>query len=127
MSRGVKVKFDAILNIDERELLERLGLGSDRALQRVVDEAVIRECDPYVPMDMGTLKDSALINTVRGSGRVVYKTPYARRLYYNPQYHFNGQPMRGGMWFHRAMANGGRERILKELKEAAAKRQRRRR
>lgn len=121
-----KIRIDAVLNIDPKKLVKRLGMEKDGELQRTVDNEVIRECDPYVPHRIGTLRESAAENTVIGSGRVVYKTPYARRLYYNPQYHFNYAPQRGGMWFHRAMANGGRERIRKALEAKIAKRLRRR-
>ncbi|MCM1308045.1 MAG: minor capsid protein [Butyrivibrio sp.] len=121
-----KIRIDAVLNIDAKKLVKRLGMEKDGTLQKLVDNEVIRECDPYVPHAIGTLRESASVNTVIGSGRVVYKTPYARRLYYNPQYHFNYAPTRGGMWFHRAMANGGRKRISKALEAAVAKRLRRR-
>lgn len=121
-----KVRIDAVLNIDSTKLVKRLGLEKNGSLQKVVDNEVIRECGPYVPHREGALERSAVQNTVIGSGRVVYETPYARRLYYNPQYHFNYAPKRGGMWFHRAMANGGRERVSKALYAAVAKRLRRR-
>jgi hypothetical protein len=73
--------------------------------QRVVDGEVLRYNSPYVPFDTGMLNKSGLIHTVVGSGELVYKTPYARRLYYNPQYNFQGAPMRGAYFFERMKAD----------------------
>lgn len=86
------------------------GFGQDwsdrfNRAQRVIDNEVLRYNDPYVPFDRGILRDSGEINTVAGSGEVVYRTPYAARLYYNPQYNFQGAPMRGAYSFERMKAD----------------------
>ena len=73
--------------------------------QRRVDSEVLRYNTPYVPFDTGTLQQSGILNTVIGSGEVVYQTPYARRMYYNPQYNFQGAPQRGAYWFERMKAD----------------------
>lgn len=69
--------------------------------QQIIDSEVLRRDDPYMPKRTGALIRSGVINTRLGSGEVIYSTPYARRLYYNPQYNFNGAPQRGGQWFER--------------------------
>lgn len=82
------------------------------AAQKFVDSEVLRLSDKYVPMDKGTLKGSGTRHTRIGAGEVVYRTPYAKRLYYNPQYNFQGAPTRGGYWFER-MKNDSKAQILK--------------
>lgn len=77
--------------------------------QRVVDSEVLRYCSPYVPFDTGQLNQSGTRSTVIGSGEVVYSTPYARRLYYNPQYNFQGGPMRGAYFFQRMVVDHGED------------------
>lgn len=67
--------------------------------QMYIDNEVLRRCDPHVPKRTGTLIRSGVLNTRIGQGEVHYMTPYARRLYYNPQYHFNDAPQRCGLWF----------------------------
>lgn len=62
---------------------------------------VKRLCDPYVPLDTSTLKNSA--RTVGGS--VWYKTPYARRQYYEHR----GDGLRGARWEQRMMRSKGTE------------------
>lgn len=74
--------------------------------QQYVDSEVLRRCTPYVPKDTGELIRSGIRETKLGSGRVVYRTPYARRWYYHPA-RFQGAPMRGNYWFERMKSAHG--------------------
>lgn len=138
------LKFDASADLSElATLLRRRGLKPGGEVQRVVDEAVIDYCDPKVPFATGTLKHSALIASVPGSGLIVYATPYARYLYYGevmgpniPVFEngeltgfvspkgkkkhltgrkltYNGAPERGSFWFERMMAEHKKDIIRK--------------
>lgn len=78
--------------------------------QQFVDSEVLRRCTPYVPKDTGELIRSGLRETQIGSGKVIYRTPYARRWYYTPA-HFKGAPVRGNYWFARMLAGGGAQAI----------------
>lgn len=101
----VHVTFDATLELSElTDALAKRGLCPGGAVQRFVDQEVIRYCDPKVPFDTGMLKDSALTASLIGEGMIVYATPYAKKLYNNPQFNFNQAPERGAYWFERAMA-----------------------
>ena len=114
--------FKARMEILELQiLLAKRGLETQGKVQKYIDSEVLRKCDPYVPMDSGELKQSGTRHTKIGSGNVRYRTPYARRLYYNPQYNFHGAPTKGGKWFAR-MKNNHRGEILKgAAKMAGAK------
>jgi len=72
--------------------------------QQFVDSEVLKFCDVRAPFKEGVLRKSGILMTIIGSGLVMYRTPYARRLYYNPQYKFRGAPMRGGLFFERGKA-----------------------
>lgn len=91
---------------------------SFQSVQQVIDSEVLRYSSPYVPFDSGMLDKSGLLHTHVGSGEVVYSTPYARRMYYNPQYRFQGAPMRGAYWFERMKTNH-RNDILRSAKKKA--------
>lgn len=80
--------------------------------QEFVDSEVLRRCAPYVPRDTGELIRSGTRETRLGSGRVIYRTPYARRWYYRPA-NFHGAPKRGNYWFERMKAAGGAKAILR--------------
>lgn len=113
------VKYDYELDLSGlTDLLRERGLQPGGAVQAFVDSEIIRLADPYVPFRTGALKDSALINTVIGQGEIVYATPYAKRMYYHPEYDFNGAPMRGAHWVERMWADRGDE-IIKSVAEKA--------
>lgn len=101
-----------------KELTNDRDINDNGLVQKFIDNEVMRLSDPLVPLDIsagamgGTLKRSAIPNTVVGSGLVKWKTPYAKRMYYNPQYNFQGAPNRGGMWFER-MKSAHKKSILK--------------
>lgn len=130
---------EIIFNLDD--CLRALGLDEKGRVQQVVDNEVLRVCDPYVPMDEGNLKDAAIAATVIGSGEVVYPGPYAHYmwegiLYVDPEtgspyakqnaikiptekkLQYQGAPMRGPHWVDRAMEAGGLEKVEAEARKA---------
>lgn len=82
--------------------------------QTFVDNEVLRRCTPMVPMDTGELIRSGIRKTRPGTGKVCYRTPYARRWYYEPA-HFQGAPMRGNRWFERMKNSGGEAAIMRGI------------
>lgn len=97
-------------------VLQKYGLQKYGKIQKYIDSSCIRLCSPLTPRDTGALYNSAMINTKIGSGNVIWRTPYARRWYYRPA-KFNGAPERGNYWFERMKNNGGRNRILMDVKK----------
>lgn len=53
-----------------------------------------------VPKDTGNLEESAVVGVDNGKGYISYNTPYARRLYYHPEYNFrqDKNPNAQGRW-----------------------------
>lgn len=98
-------------SFDTNEVLRNHGLEDGGRVQQYVDSECLRLMDQFTPRDTGNLIANAIANTVIGSGTIKYRTPYARRLYYNPQYSFQGAPQRGGYWFER-MKQQYKESIL---------------
>ena len=114
---AINIEFDARLDLDDlNEVLARRGLTPGGRVQKVVDNAVLRYCDPKVPMDTGMLKDSGPMASAVGDGLLVYATPYAAKMFTNPHFNFQGAPERGAYWFQRAMAEHRDDVVL----EAAA-------
>lgn len=50
--------------------------------QKWLDNEVLKDTAPFVPMQTGMLMRSGQLGTVIGSGTVEYIAPYARALYY---------------------------------------------
>lgn len=82
--------------------MEQLGLDSGGRVQKALDNVILQSCDPYIPFDTGAMRNSGITNTVIGSGRIVWKTPYVRRQYYENK---GGNGLRGSRWFERAKAD----------------------
>lgn len=106
---------------DIKRSVAKRGLEVGGQVQRFIDSEVLRRTDPYVPFDTGALKASGTRHTRIGSGNVIYRTPYARKMYYNPQFNFQGGPMRGGKWFERMKADN-RDSILRGAAQVAGAR-----
>ena len=104
------------------------GFGSRRtnaflSVQEYVDAAVLRYSRPYLPMQTGMLMRSGDLGTVIGSGEVCYAAPYARRVYYNPQFHFDRtqHPNAGALWFERMKADHSAAILRGAAKQAGGK------
>ena len=98
------------LNFDVKTTLNEAQIKSDvtqdiKRVQAPLDAMVMADSNYFCPLKTGTLQKSAIINTVLGSGQIVWRTPYARKLYYEykkPPYQPN--PNACGKWFEAAKA-----------------------
>lgn len=75
--------------------------------QKVLEQQVLKDSNYYAPEDTGELIRSSVRESVIGSGKLVWNTAYARRLYYNPEYNFSKDrnPNARGLWFEFAKSN----------------------
>ena len=79
--------------------------ATTRQVQAPLDALISQDSNFFCPIKTGTLQKSAIINSRLGSGELVWKTPYARRQYYEyskPPYQPN--PNACGKWFEAAKA-----------------------
>ena len=89
--------------------------------QKWLDNEVIKDTTPYVPMDSGELFKSAIKSTKLGSGEVVYSKPYAAINYYGKGRNFSRDkhPQAQAQWFepskavNKAKWIAGVEKIIK--------------
>lgn len=102
--------FDYEVKFNLDSCIKKLGLDEQGRVQKFVTDEILRKCDPYVPFDQGTLRDSGYIDGTD----VVWHTPYARRWFYanegggaDQNIHFQGAPIRGAYWVDRMLQNGG--------------------
>ncbi|AJH78126.1 MULTISPECIES: minor capsid protein [Heyndrickxia] len=77
--------------------------------QFITSQQVLKDCNYYIPKDKGTLERSSLQASDLERGEIVWDTPYARRLYYHPEYNFSKDknPHARGLWFDEAKAVRG--------------------
>ena len=79
--------------------------ATTRQVQAPLDALILQDSNFFCPIKTGTLQKSAIINSRLGSGELVWKTPYARRQYYD--YHkppYQPNPNACGKWFEAAKA-----------------------
>lgn len=87
--------------------------------------------EQVIPFDTGNLQnESSFVDDSQaweGLVKIVHDTPYARRLYYNPQYTFNTSknPNARGEWWENWLTGDKKDRpkiIFKQLYVKAARR-----
>ena len=79
--------------------------GKIQREQKYFDELVLQDSNYFCPIKTSTLQKSAIINSRLVYGELVWKTPYARRQYYD--YHkppYQPNPNACGKWFEAAKA-----------------------
>lgn len=93
------------VNFDPGAIMDKMDRATRKA-QFMLDEQVVKDGNYFIPKDTGELERSSIRHTSFGSGEVVWVTPYARRLYHNPQYKFHKDvnPNAQGEWFEAAKA-----------------------
>lgn len=74
--------------------------------QTYLDNEILKDCAPYVPMRTGFLMRSGQNGTVLGSGDIQYNAPYARSCYYALSRNFSKalHPQASAQWFEKAKA-----------------------
>ncbi|WP_244832956.1 minor capsid protein [Clostridium sp. BJN0001] len=82
----MNVKVDIKLYSDKIGILEN---ASKQAFEMTV-EAVLTDIvtSAVVPKDTGTLEESGFTDIKNMIGKIIFDTPYARRLYWHPEFNF---------------------------------------
>lgn len=102
------IKFNVNINFD----VNKVGGNVNQAIKKAqvaLDEQVLKDSNYFIPKDEGYLEESGVTYSQIGEGLVIWNTPYARRLYYNPQYNFSKDqnPNASGLWFEIAKLRWG--------------------
>lgn len=116
----------------------KLNMAAIRKLQEAQKKALAKAAEAVhtdvvqsqtMPRDTGALQnESTFVDTLNvgyGNVSIVSSTPYARRLYYHPEYHFQKteNPKAGGKWFAPYLKGGQKQDFAQEAFEKAMKRE----
>lgn len=109
----LKVKSIVRINTQSIQKLNRAGITALKETANALLTEVKNE--DVVPRDRGTLEDGFIDDTQAEQGKVslVYSTPYARRLYYNP----DGFKFHQSAWTSEKRIKGKRGKWLKRKKK----------
>lgn len=107
----VKMNFPRIKNLTQAAVTA-LEMTSEALLKEVKNSEII-------PFDTGNLQDNTFVDSSQSeSGRVqmVSSTPYARRLYYHPEYNFQTEEhaFASGQWYEPWLPGGISENFAKD-------------
>lgn len=108
-----KANYNCTFSLDD--CIKKLGLEEKGRVQRFVTNEFAKNVQAFVPFDEAERYDNPgrLVDSghIENETDIVWNTPYARRLYYHPEYDYQGAPMRGAYWADRYMQNGGQQEI----------------
>lgn len=105
MNSNGGITFKVTANFDSAAAKRKFS-GAIHKAQIKLDAQVLTDSNYYCPLKTGTLQKSGIINTVLGSGLVVWKTPYARAQYYGVNFDRSKDPNPNACakWFEAAKA-----------------------
>lgn len=112
MSMNFKAR---VTMLELQTLVAMRGLEVGGRVQKFIDSEMLRVTEPYIPMDTNELIRSGIRSTKIGSGDIKWRTPYARRQFYENK---GGNGLRGAQWWERSKADN-RNTILKGAKKIA--------
>lgn len=106
----VKVEWDL-------RAMRQLQAAAAEALERTANDVLtdIRNSQ-VVPKDTGALEDSGFVQIMGFVASVIFDTPYARRLYWHPEYNFrrDKNPYAQGLWMDMYLPGGEKETFIRD-------------
>lgn len=108
------ISFNLNVAFNRRALEQRVE-NANRLAQMQLDQDVLKDSNYFIPKDTSFLEGSGVTQSQIGNGKVMWVSPYARKLYYNPQYNFSKDtnPNAQGLWFEAAKAQHRPNWLLK--------------
>ncbi len=108
---SVRVEFD------DRKLMRKIDKAAEAALPIVMNEA-LKDANFYARMDTGEMIRSSIRASELEKGKLIWDTPYAKKVYYagNPAHDSN--PNARTLWAHFAYTQN-RDKYIKMLDKAA--------
>ena len=114
------IKVDSIVKLN-MPVIHKLAAGQVKALEQTAEYLHTEVVQAQVmPFDTGNLQNESTFvdhsQSRNGKVTIVHSTPYARRLYYHPEYHFKKteNPNAEGKWYEEWLPGGSKENDCQE-------------
>lgn len=114
----MKVKSTVKLNMGRIQELNQAAVSALEKTGEALHTEVVQA--QVMPFETGHLQEDATFveykNSAQGKVSIISSTPYARRLYYHPEYQFqtDENPFAGGEWFKPWLPGGVSAGFAKE-------------
>ena len=98
------VSFNATSTVNTDAIARKYNTDI-KQIQAPLDSLIMSDSNYFCPLKTGKLQQSAIINSQIGNGVLIWRTPYARRQYYD--YHkppYQPNPNACGKWVEAAKA-----------------------
>lgn len=114
------IKVNSTIKMDwgrVQKLTDAAALALEQTAEYLHTEVVQVQ---VMPFDTGNLQNESTFidktNSREGKVSLVSSTPYARRLYFHPEYHFqkHENPNAGGEWYKDWLPGGSKEKDCKQ-------------
>ncbi len=114
------IKVNSTIKMDwgrVQKLTDAAALALEQTAEYLHTEVVQAQ---VMPFDTGNLQNESTFidktNSREGKVSLVSSTPYARRLYFHPEYHFqkHENPNAGGEWYKDWLPGGSKEKDCKQ-------------
>jgi len=107
------------VNIEwDSRALQQLKAAAVGALERTAVEVLtdIRHSQ-VVPKDTGALEESGFVQIKGVVASIIFDTPYARRLYWHPEFNFrtDKNPYAQGLWMDMYLPGGTKEGYVRAI------------
>lgn len=89
------------VNLDISAVTARMTNASQQAIHATSQQA-LKDCNYYCKQDQGTLISSSQTNSDLENGKLIWKTPYARKQYYLKSTSKDINSNAEWMWAHKA-------------------------
>lgn len=113
-------KFRVTVKFDKAFVKASISANCDEAIAAVANEA-LKDANFYARIDTGATVKSSIMASEPENGRLVWNTPYARKVYYAGKPSLESNPHASLLWAHRGFTEN-QERYIKMLQAVAAKR-----
>ncbi|AST93008.1 minor capsid protein [Sutcliffiella cohnii] len=91
------------VTIDTKKVGPKLNTATKKG-QIILSEQVLKDSNFYIPADIWNLRDSSLRSSDFENGKLIWDTPYGRRLYFGLRFNFSTDknPFASPLWYEKA-------------------------
>lgn len=122
----IAMEVHASLNLGPIKAKYKNAFAIGGPLQQYIDSTVLNGVEPYIPMKIGTTTKSGILHSRIGYGKLIWRTPYARYIWYGKSsrgndlnYNQSRHPLAGKMWALRYKADHLNELRIMVAKKAS--------
>lgn len=96
------------VKFDKAACAARIKDAAEGRALLITSEQVLKDCNYYCKQDQSGLINSSITHSQPEKGRLIWKTPYARKQYYLKSASIDVNPNASWMWCNKAKARWGK-------------------